>query len=62
MDIVTDIAELQHWREPVPAEHDDAGGGGGGPPPGRATAVARRGRARTEKEMARALANILIYL
>ena len=55
MDIVTDSTVLQHVREPVPAEHD-----GGGDPPGRATADARRGRARTEKETARA--NILNYL
>ena len=55
MDIITDSTVLQHIREPVLAVHD-----GGGDPPGRAMAVARRGRARTEKEMARA--NILSYL
>ena len=49
MDIVTASVYSQQFG--VPTEHD--GGGGGGPPPGRAMAVARRGKARTEKEMAR---------
>jgi hypothetical protein len=55
MDIVTASVESQQVREPVLAAHD-----GGAPPPGRAMAVARRGRARRDKEMARA--NILNYL
>jgi hypothetical protein len=59
MDIVTDSLEVQQVRAPVVAAHD-GDPPGGGLPPGRAMAVARRGRARTEKEMARA--NILNYL
>ena len=55
MDIVTDCFELQQVRSPVPAAHVGAGGGS----LGTAMAVARRGRARMEKEMARA--NILNY-
>ena len=50
MDIITASVESQQVRAPVPAEHDE--GGGGGPPLGRAMAVARREKARTEKEMA----------
>ena len=56
MDIVTFKVWSQHWRVPVPAAHV-----GGGPPPGRALAVARRGRARAEREIARENI-ILIYL
>ena len=40
-------------RAPVLAAHD-GDEGGGGPPPGRAMAVARTGRAITEKAMERA--------
>jgi hypothetical protein len=53
MDIVTASVESQQVREPVLAAHV----GWGWLSPGRAMAVARRGRARRDKEMARA--NIL---
>ena len=53
MDIVTGSEDSQQLTLPVLQS-------GPPPPPGRAWALARRGRARTEREMARA--NILNYL